>query len=459
MYNFCLIDNFDTRQVMAIEKTEAHNKDILGKVPHRLGHEALSYLTTTTDMPDLDRVTKQYKALFQPVLDHHRLLTYVVLGNTAALKKLVVNNWGLFFKKGRITDPASQTFYNVSPYQLMIFLCDKDMRNQIMAIMPKTIRVTRDDQEIEIDLEALRKAQYAEIATGGADLVKLDCNPTQVEFAELTRYITSVTIENQPKRVVFPLLENVDGIIFYQDTATQTMHLYYANKATQQVELIKLSKEQNQALDSLYASFASMENNSSRRSSNEEHALIERTTQRSLSREGILYTDPKGVLYRDNRMEFRYINSARKCLRLDRAGLDDEANAVWRSGIGGAQRQVFWLLQRFCEKNRPFYPLPNFYASPFLRSFIIFNWLTMREEPVFSGGSLAAGFGSEFAIYKGGGPGLCMPGGGGGRPLHARDLVAVNWLIEDAKASVVEFTADKKPGAENMVLNRLPGLG
>jgi hypothetical protein len=385
------------------------------------------------------------------------LLTDVVLANPDALIPKAQADWELFFKKGEVTDPSGQIFYDVSSYQLMNFLCDKDMIAKVMRLMPAAITKTRGNQKVTLDLQALRKAQNAEIDSGGADLVKLGRDPMKLPFVEVTRFVTSVTIDNQQKEVVFPLLENTDGIIFYHDTKTQVMHLYYANKTTQTVALIELSQEQRQRLDSLFASFTNMENNSSRRSSNAEHALIKHTIQRSLSRKGIVYSDPNGVHYQDSRMEFRCINSLRKCLRLDTEGLYADADEVWRSGVGWTQRQVFWLLQRICEK-RPFYPLPKFYDSPFHRCFIIFNWLADKDESVFSGGRLSDDFGSEFAIYKS----LSQAGaaGPGGSLHHARTgLVATNWLVEDAKAFVVEFTADKTQSADVSVANQSPGLG
>ena len=354
-------------------------------------------------MAHLARLSKNFHALFQPALDDARvalpLLRSVAHADCTTLLHQVRNNPELFFKKGQITDPDGQTFYNVSAYQLMIFLCDADMRKQVIPLLPKTFQEKTAQGAVTIETEARRKRQYAEIASGGADLVKMNRDPSQLEFVDVTRFKTSYTIDNQQHEVVFPLLENRDGIIFYQDATTHLMHLFYANKKTKTVTLIELTKEQRQALDGLFASFATMEPNSSRRSSNEEHTLIARTTQHTLSRTGILY-EQGGVLYRDNRMQFNYINKARACIRLDAAGEDDEADAVWLSGVGGAQRQVLWLLARICERNRPFYPLPDFSASPFQRGFVIYNWRTRQNETVFVSGRLVDDLGRGFTIYK-----------------------------------------------------------
>jgi hypothetical protein len=362
----------------------------------------------------------------------------------------VLKNPALLFKKGQVTDPSGQTFYNVSAYQLMTFLCDGDMKNPVMLLIP----------EVRLDLEAQHRRQYAEIDSGGADLVKMGCDPTQVTFEEVTRFKTSLTMpDQQQKEVEFPLLENPDGIIYYQDTETGLEHLYYANQRTKTVQLLEPtahSKQEHQALDRLYASFAAMENNSSRRSTKQEHELIARTMQRTLSRKGIVYVDPDGALYRDNRIEFRYINNARTCIRLDAAGSSNDADAVWRSGVGGAERQVLWLLARICEKNRPFYPLPDFNASPFERSFIIFNYRTMQEESVFFEGRLVVGLGRDFAVYKGAVEMAAAWRRAVGSCVRA-ELVAVNRLVEDAKACVAEFTADKDLASDNKVSPRPSG--
>jgi hypothetical protein len=386
---------------MTAEKVESNRKDILLNLPPRVGGHIINvYFSNSPEMPlkrmaELARVSKRFRALLQPALDDAKaafpLLINVVHADRDALITQVLDNPALLFKKGQVTDPAGQTFYNVSAYQLMTFLCDGDMKSAVMLLIP----------EVRLDLKAQRRRQYAEIDSGGADLVKMDRDPTQLKFVDITRFKTRFTMPDlQQKEVELPLLENPDGIIFYQDTKTQKMHLYYANKTTQTITLINLSKEQRHALASLFASFAAMENNSSRRSNNQEHELIAGIMQRTLSRKGIVYVDPNGRLYRDNRIEFRYINNARTCIRLDAARRYNDADAVWRLGVGGAERQVLWLLARVCERNRPFYPLPNFNAPPFERSFIIFNYLTNREESVFSAGKLVVGLGQDFAIYK-----------------------------------------------------------
>ncbi|MDR3441460.1 MAG: hypothetical protein P4L65_00410 [Legionella sp.] len=135
---------------------------------------------------------------------------------------------------------------------------------------------------------------------------------------------------------------------------------------------------------------------------------------------------------------------------------------TWRREVGGAQRGVMWLLQRYCEANRPFYPLPDFKASPFQRGFNVYNFVSGRNENVLAAGLLLGGFGSDFGIYKG--SRACSGSGdgvGAARVLRGVDfdLVAVSRLVEDAKANVVEFTAEQDLRADNAQANLHRGPG
>ncbi|MDR3443427.1 MAG: hypothetical protein P4L65_10495 [Legionella sp.] len=500
----------------------------------------------------LARTSRSNYQLFQPILNEakavHPLLTAVVLGNTDELARMVAANPGLFFKKGQVTDPDGTTFYDVSPDLLIFFLADNDMRDKIEPLIPAAYK-------------AIRRQQHAEIANGGADLVKMDKDPTSVPFEEVTRFITSFNLNppNPATEVAFPLLENEDGIIFYNN------QFYYANKKTETVVPIILSQEEQEALEKLKTSFIDMEMNSSRRSSNDEHVLIASRMHRELKRRGIHYernahgadlvkmdTDPKsisfsevtrslenpdGILFYNNQFYYanketetvelikpklgsepkqaaldraaleafkaslasmeqntrrsnnaehkliartmnhelirptirycdshvdfnRLLNAYRKCIRLYQEQKWAEGDNTWRREVGGAQRNVIWLLQRYCEENRPFYPLPDFKASPFQRGFNVYNFVSGRNETVLGDG-LLAGFGSDFGIYKGGRGGAAGVGGGGrvGWGLRPRDLVAVSRLVESARTNVVEFTVAQDLQADNAQANLHRGPG
>ena len=395
------------------------------------------------DMASLESTLKLGHLLFQPLLNIAKevspLLKAVVQGNPDLLAMMVKENPALLFQKGDVTDPAGQRFYNISPYQLMLFLCDDDMKHKIMLLKSPMTE----------EMEQIRQVQYSEIDRGGADLIKMNKDPRFLPFEDIIRFTETYIINDQPTSITFPLLENINGIIYYKNSSTGREYLYYANRNMRTIEsiepLIPSMKDFN-ALDRLCASLSDMEDNSSRRSSNDEHALIERTLQRKLSRKGIQY-DRDGIRYCDNRIEFRVINAYRKCFRLYQEQRWDTADAHWCRGVGQAQREAVWLLQRICEKGRRFYPLPDFKASPFKRVCTFMNYLTHTtdNDSVLERGSLHRGLGYDFALLKG-----WRLIGSGGRFTSERperrwrtvfdDMMAICQLVGDAKANVVDIT-------------------
>ena len=203
----------------------AEKVDLLAMFPSDIGQLVLDYNGLSPEMP-LQTVEKHSKLsphnfiLFKRLIDDaavsEPLLTSVVQANPVQLIEQVRVNPGLLFKKGQKTDFAEQTFYNISAFQLMLFLCDADMLNQFKKIMPSIPKVYDD----------VMKKQRAEIDSGGADLVKMDRDPTTLPFEEVTRFTTSYNINGVPTAVTFPLLENPDGIIYYQEPRSKLVHLY-----------------------------------------------------------------------------------------------------------------------------------------------------------------------------------------------------------------------------------------
>ena len=59
-----------------------------------------------------------------------------------------------------------------------------------------------------------------------------------------------------------------------------------------------------------------------------------------------------------------------------------------------------WLLQRICDANRPFCPLPAHFNG-FKRGVKFYNANSNIVESVFVAGNLVAGLGSDFALYNG----------------------------------------------------------
>ncbi|KTC86520.1 hypothetical protein [Legionella brunensis] len=361
--------------------------------------ELVRYLPVAT-IANLTRTSKFNNQLFQPFLNKIKVcttfLSHVVQGDPDQLVKLLTpTTTHLLFEKADIKDLRDRFFYNVSPYQLITFLCDDEMKKKILPLVPKHLEKKRIEQEAELDI-------------GGADLVKMKDDPELIanqNFNGITEFKTQYVLSNQTIELIFPLLENKDGIIYYEDSSG-IINFYYANRETQMVTLItpEINSEFEQiAFDKFKASFAAMENNSSRRSNDEEHQLIAQILRHTLKRKGICY-ECNGIKYQDSRTEFRLINAYRTCIRLyDEAlqnGQWNKADDYWRKEVGKAQGYEIWVLQRLCELNRPF-TLPLIQLDEFKRGFTVYNYQMNKEESLVSDGKLDANLGTHFAIYKG----------------------------------------------------------
>lgn len=252
------------------------------------------------------------------------------------------------FQKGEVIDPDERHFFNTSAYQLIIFLRDKEMRNQIMPFIPEELR-------------SLCKTQNATMNDGGHDLVKLDRDPLLVaaqDFKGITEFKTTYKLSDGTNQEIrYHLLQNYDGIIYYKDDK-QKVHFYYVNRDAQKIKKLHISissEEEAHEWEQFKASLDLMENNSGRRSSNKEHLLIKKILGCTLQRKGILW-EQNGIYYLDNCTPFGLINAYRTCLRLyeegDKMRQWDKANTYWREGVGKAQREVVWLLQHKFLENK-----------------------------------------------------------------------------------------------------------
>jgi hypothetical protein len=365
----------------------------------------------------------------------------VVLGDVDGLAVIAKHKPAVLFNKGQVTDLRERIFYNVSAYQLIQFLCDKDMKDKIKRLVPA-------------NLTAIRQAQEEEMDGGGYDLIKLDDDPlkiTEPDFKRITEFKTTyILYNNEELAVTFSLLENPDGIIYYQD-AKQVAHFYYANRITKEINKLNVclsSEEDAQAWAVFEDSFVNMENNSGRRSSDSEHRLITKILQCQLQRKGLQY-EQNGIRYCDSHSPFKLINAYRTCIRLceeaENNGRWDKAHAYWSKVVGKTQGEEMWLLQRICEKERPFYPLPtNFDKFERDVNVVFYNVRSKKDESAVVDGKLVIGLGSGFGLYKGG---SCVGQVNyiGERGVCLCDLVAISWLVKDAKVNIVEFKQEQDP--------------
>ncbi len=391
--------------------------------------------------------------LFKPSLIKLRMMQLaqkacdcVILGDPEGLTRIVKTKPEALFEKAKATDLRSRIYPDISAYQLILFYCDKDMKDKIKPFIPK-------------HLDERRKAQEKEMGKGGNDLIKLDRDPlllAEKDFKGITEFETTYTLVDEiQETVTFPLMENEDAVICYQDTQN-VIHFYYANQTTKELKKLNASitsEDDKAAFDYLKASFNDMENNSGRRSSHEEHQLIEKILGCTLQRQGIEY-EHHGKRYRDSVSPFNLINAYRTCIRLyeeaERNNGWEKGHASWCTGVGKAQGEEMWVLQRICE-DKPFYPFhTNF--NDFKRGVAFHNFLYVKDEFVVADcGKLVIGLGSDFALYKADGVSRAWPSGRGrtGSAREARvDLIAVLRLVKDAKANIIELDQEQSPDLE-----------
>lgn len=389
---------------------------------------------------------------------------HVLTGQPEELLKLLSKDPEIFFHPyPEVTfKAAGQVYYNVSPADLVYFLCDDDMWGQV-----KVFAANLPEEQRTPFFEKWQAQQQA-MGKGGADLLYVT-GDTPPQYANCFETTDTINVFGDNQSLTRPLLKNPDGIVCWKSPNNQ-VHLYYANPATKALEPIDVSKDLSDIQRSDYevfkASMTSMESNTVRRSSNAEHSLFKailrnRQTHQpiKLTREGIHYKQD-GIDYCDTHHDFnRLTNAYLKCIRLYQAAraernserrqaLRDEANSVWRAELARLQKKVIWLLQRFCEKNRLFYPLPNFNEPPFRRSLMIHNPITDKKELLFDVKTelFLSGFGiddsnSGFALCKG------WSGPIGSLELSVfgdDDLIAENRLTVDA-TNAVEIPIELPP--------------
>jgi hypothetical protein len=275
----------------------------------RIGHFAGS----AADMPlkkmaELAASSNAMNDMFQPVLDEAKiaspLLRAVVKSDVNTIIQLVEATPASVFLKGEIRDGAA-VFYNVSAYQLMIFLSKQEMLTQVMALVPPTVNISTNSGVNELEKKAWMEKQAAQLRQGGADLVKLDRDPTTIPFQAIISQNGS------------SLIENPNAIIYYKDAEDQA-HWYIANRDTQTVVRIEPKANSPVAqttLDSLEQEMNFMSNNTARRSSDHEHAIIKQTMGYGLTRNGIQY-ELYGISYHDTRMISMKNNEGRSPLYL-----------------------------------------------------------------------------------------------------------------------------------------------
>ena len=449
-----VIPQSDTRQSTSdITKQGAISKlpdNVLGYISEYLTPEEearLRMVNPVSKRPEREALRATDASMTTFFAPPQRTANYLVLtGRPEYLIKILQKDPTIFFRKyEKSTDAADQTFYNVSPADLISFICDDDMQmqvNQFAQHLPEKQRET---------FFTKWQLQHASRGRGGADLVMVTgAHPPQ--YASICSVTQTFDVVGETKTVQRALLKNPDGVICRKAPDNQLLW-YYANHDTKTLEPIDIPLEFQAGHQADYGAFVTrmttMESNTARRSSNQEHALIKAIMRHQnskqpicLVREGISYRQD-GVDFIDTHYDFnRIVNAYLKCIRLYNNRDYNEFYSVLLRELGPVQLDVMWLVQRYCEINRSFWPLAdNYKETPFVRSVETYNYDTGNMERIFDAktGRFVPGFSlynhdSGFVIYKGAALyGCCGPCGLmlKGRSVAA-DLVAVNRLCVDA---------------------------
>ena len=405
-------------------------------IPEAVVAGVLSNYLTDADRTNLAKASPR---LFKAVWTTQRLLSAVFMGEEDIAAEIVRINPELLFTSGTYSMPllnedgmpllnedgtpaqtSEQIYHDVTPLQLMLYTGDWKMWERIFPLIPEA-KLEETFQKMCI------------IPLGGPDLVKIDRDPTTLTVAELRHYQVKDTRgreirDEQGKPEIYDLLGNPDGV-FYVESGDEA-RFFYVNPETEPVTVIRLpDPDPTQMTPENQAAFnqfkASIRNgiamNSSLRTSDTQHQLIARLFRYhndfpdpakagqpvTLHREGIHY-ELNGTHYRDTYDGcIRLKNAYRRYIEIydaHQAGTPwDDVDTAWRQVVGMAQRlSMVHVIQRFCEEDKPFYPLPNkddLKSRKFIRTDKVERWgpNTQNIYPV----RLNSGVGFYFGLYKG----------------------------------------------------------
>ena len=359
-------------------------------VPEDVVRYTGSYLT------DEDRIiTTTSATFFKAILTTTDLLSAVFMGEEERAEKMVRAHPDLLFATGTYKMPllnqdgtpsteSEQIYRDTTPLRLMLYTGDWKMWERIFPLIP--------EPRLEETLQEMRN-----ISRGGPDLVKIDRDPTTLSVDELQHYHVTgdagtPMYDSDGAPVLDDLLHNRNGLFYHElDNHDVQFFVVDIHPETQEKTVTEvpvpanMTAEDQAALNELQHDIHhNMPMNSSRRTSDAEHALIHRLFGVTLERNGIKYS-LNGKDYQDTYDGcIRLKNAYRQYIDIANAHQEgtpwDAVDAAWVRGVGMAQRQAMvHVIQRFCEVNQPLYPLQNandLQFRAFVRTSSFDNWVT-----------------------------------------------------------------------------------
>lgn len=324
------------------------------------------------DLAELSLTNKASHIKLKSFLEIRKILLWCIRGDIKPLIAYVSEHPEALFIKGDIEDESTQqSFYQVSAFQLILFLGDWDLLKQVTPLL----------QEQHLNLANLQSLQLKQ---GGPDLVKIDFNPMSCEFSQL--------LQTQEHHLSFPLLQNPDGILVFED------RLYYVNQKDQIINPLPAIEAPGYL--ELVSKLNQMYPNSSCRSSDLEHHWIKTHYNINLHRDGILFVKD-GQSYRDIKVGCQLLHCYRQYLDLaDQQQSVSDLEQYWINGVGKAQRDLpVHLMQRLCanDKFSPLRSVESYRIQRFIRRDMYDNQTLNRYHDVYP----LLELGRSFALSKG----------------------------------------------------------
>lgn len=378
--------------------------DIARHIPLYLTHEErISAAKSINSFKDI-LTTDLLSAVF---MGEEELAVIIVRAHPDSLFATGTYKMPLLNQDGTPSTESEQIYRNTTPLQLMFYTGDWKMWERILPLIPEA--------RLKETLQEMRN-----ISRGGPDLVKINRDPTQLSAANLRHYYAqnddgTYMLDSSGAIVIYDLLHNRNGL-FYRELDNNHVQFFEVDihPETQEKTVTEvlvpenMTKEDQEALNALKQDIhQNMTMNSSRRTSDAEHALIHRLFGVTLERNGIRYS-LNGKDYQDTHDGcIRLKNAYRKYINFK---TEDEKNIIgasWVGVVGMAQRQTMvHVIQRFCEKGKPFYPLEeakDLQSRAFFRTSQFGHWLWLTASTIYNAYPLRAekGLGVNFGLFKG----------------------------------------------------------
>lgn len=310
-----------------------------------------------------------------------KLLTHVVRGEQKEAESILKCLPELLTVRDRVVDPSGRDFYQVSPWEYMLWAMDTRYMGQMMLNC-----IPEGSEGDGIRQACIAQYQAIHANGGGIDYEQPATCKTLVKLDNIE------TLEDIPFIKITKLFDAPDALIFCNN------QFYYANKKDSSITLIPthdLPPEQLINLNTLKTMFSGMTNQQSRLPSTlEEYRLI-----------NILFNkNPafRPTYHHEAHYNFAIINALQEYVDCLSSSNQAQQNRLWIHSVSQAQRLApAHVLQHYCDPDRGFHPTPDFQASEFKRQSNFYDWDSGMQSNLLTDASVHANFGFQFGLIRG----------------------------------------------------------